>query len=75
MNELPSTEFRKRFARLTEGTVVTVNGHVIGEWWPKGAMPVASNTEAGVVSEARLAYEPTPQAKRDELLGKINRGK
>lgn len=34
MDELSSTEFRKRFARLTSPTVVTVNGHPIGEWRP-----------------------------------------
>lgn len=37
MNALPSTEFRKRFARLTEATEVTVNGHVIGTWRPINA--------------------------------------
>jgi hypothetical protein len=34
MNELPSSEFRKTFARLTEPTMVTVNGHRIGMWAP-----------------------------------------
>jgi hypothetical protein len=34
MNRLPSSEFRKTFARLTEATTVTVHGHVIGEWVP-----------------------------------------
>lgn len=34
MDTLPSTEFRKKFARLTKGTTVTVNGHVIGAWLP-----------------------------------------
>jgi hypothetical protein len=34
MDALPSTEFRKRFARLAKPTVVTVNGHPIGSWHP-----------------------------------------
>lgn len=36
MDELSSTEFRKSFARLTKPTVVTVNGHVMGQWLPYG---------------------------------------
>jgi len=31
---MSSSEFRKRFARLTETTRVTANGHVIGIWMP-----------------------------------------
>ena len=31
---MPSSEFRKRYASLTDPTKVTVNGHVIGEWVP-----------------------------------------
>ena len=34
MNEMPSSEFRRRYASLTERTTVTVNGHVIGVWDP-----------------------------------------
>ena len=34
MESLPSTEFRKRFAKLTDVTLVTVNGHPIGVWKP-----------------------------------------
>ncbi len=37
MERLPSSEFRKRFAGLTEATEVTVHGHVIGEWRPVGS--------------------------------------
>ena len=37
MNELPSTEFRKTFAKLEEETLVTVNGHPIGMWSPTNA--------------------------------------
>lgn len=34
MDELPSTEFRRQFARLSKVTTVTVNGHPIGVWYP-----------------------------------------
>ena len=34
MDTISSTEFRKRFASLERVTVVTVNGHVLGEWHP-----------------------------------------
>ncbi len=37
MNDLPSTEFRKAFARLTEPTTVSVHGHVIGTYVPTGS--------------------------------------
>lgn len=36
MDELTSTEFRRRYATLTSPTVVTVNGHRIGVWRPFG---------------------------------------
>jgi hypothetical protein len=38
MDVLSSTEFRKRFAGLTEPTVVTANGHPIGYWTPAGTL-------------------------------------
>ena len=34
MSAMPSSEFRKRFARLTERTLVTANGRPIGVWTP-----------------------------------------
>ena len=39
MNELTSTEFRRSYHRLVEPAVVTVNGHVIGQWLPNGFFP------------------------------------
>lgn len=33
---LPSTEFRKVYAALETPTEVTVNGHLIGTWFPVG---------------------------------------
>ena len=38
MDELSSTEFRKQYARLTETTRVTVNGHTIGAWIPEARL-------------------------------------
>ena len=37
---MDSTEFRKRYAKLTDPVIVTVNGHPIGQWVPMGATPV-----------------------------------
>ena len=81
MNELPSAEFRKSYAKLTEPTVVTVNGHVIGTWTPM--QPVAH--QMGKVAEGKSVHEAVAmlpgggvqarQAQRDALLGKINRSK
>ena len=31
---LPSSEFRRRYSKLTRPTIVTVNGHAIGLWTP-----------------------------------------
>jgi hypothetical protein len=36
MDEMPSAQFRKVYAKLKEPVLVTVNGHVIGEWVPGG---------------------------------------
>ena len=74
MNELPSAEFRKRYAKLTEAVVVTVNGHPIGRWFP---MDAPSSEHGPRFSEPGLfpASNLSPQAQRDDLLRKINRGK
>lgn len=55
MDSLPSSEFRKRFARLTARTEVTVNGHPIGTWLPAGA---ASSGEPDGRSNASPADVP-----------------
>jgi hypothetical protein len=34
MNAISSAEFRRTYAKLTEPTIVTVNGHPIGTWTP-----------------------------------------
>lgn len=70
MNELSSTEFRKRFAKLTEQTTVTVNGHSIGVWMPVAEFTVKGKSYVALGMEGR-----SPQQRRDDLLGKINRPK
>ena len=70
MNVMPSSQFRKDYGKLTEPTVVTVNGHVIGTWTPGPA----TTFERGLLEGARTSI-PTVQAARDELLRKINGGK
>jgi hypothetical protein len=39
MDEMPSAQFRKVYAKLTAPTIVTVNGHPIGEWQPASFRP------------------------------------
>lgn len=36
MDTMTSSEFRRRYATLSATTIVTVNGHPIGEWTPLG---------------------------------------
>jgi hypothetical protein len=35
MDQMTSSEFRKRYASLRVATMVTVNGHTIGTWQPQ----------------------------------------
>jgi hypothetical protein len=79
MDELASTEFRKRYATLKEPVVVTVNGHAIGTWLPMSwevTLPALSGAGFQITSQREVL--PTDasqarQAKRDDLLRKINR--
>ena len=76
MNELPSATFRRQYAKLTEPTRVTVNGHPIGTWTP--ANPYTTAAEAMVeFGEAmkKMRNAGVSQRQRDDLLHKINRGK
>jgi hypothetical protein len=36
MDTISSAAFRKSYAKLTDPTVVTVNGHALGTWIPQG---------------------------------------
>lgn len=76
MDEMPSSEFRKRYAGLREQTRVTVNGHLIGTWTPVQAIEVAER----LVNErgdgfGRPIRSDVAQREKDKLLGRINRGR
>jgi hypothetical protein len=78
MNELTSSEFRKRFAKLTEETLVTANGHLIGIWTPQAVTEDFLHYINPPTGDTRMPapLDPTlwSQARRDKLLNKINKG-
>ena len=85
MNQMPSAEFRKQYAKLTEPTVVTVNGHPIGEWLPArtgtleglGTRIVGRAEVERAIERAKLpggGVQARAQSQRDDLLRRINRG-
>jgi hypothetical protein len=61
MDALTSTEFRKRYASLTEPTTVTVNGHAIGIWTPSGGpmRPLHLSAAGEVEIVAGTVIDPT----------------
>jgi hypothetical protein len=69
MNDLPSSEFRRVFPRLTERTAVTVHGHVIGYY-----EPVFTATDSRALDTSRPGepvdrfntrpFTPVPKPKR-----------
>jgi hypothetical protein len=62
MDVLSSAEFRKQYAKLTEPTTVTVNGHVIGTWMPYvNHHPMITNPEALPEVMDALAREVTSE--------------
>jgi hypothetical protein len=74
MDEMPSSEFRKVYAKLKHPTEVTVNGHVIGRWLPRvmtDGQPVAERL-AETSDTRRLPIErfdtrpftPVPKVRR-----------
>jgi hypothetical protein len=83
MNEMPSSQFRKDYAKLEDETVVTVNGHIIGRWTP---FRLEKTFDSAAVWSAKEKREMTErvnsgdfteklnnvQAARDNLLRKIN---
>lgn len=90
MDEMPSAEFRRRYASLKEPVKVTANGHAIGFWTPAAwwvdALHAAPQSADELRNDLKEAIEEirrkrssvivkTAQSQRDELLGKINRGK
>lgn len=77
MDALPSTEFRKRYASLTEPTAVTVNGHTIGVWtpgipWKMVMQGIAEATKPGVDLEEEVRHLKAELAKRPhEPIGRV----
>jgi hypothetical protein len=55
MKTMPSSEFRVKYANLTEPTVVTVMGHEIGEWIPYRGQRAESPPAARGFGEPRPA--------------------
>ena len=51
MDTMPSSEFRRRYATLTQPTIVTVNGHTIGRWMP--GIPANDAVDVGGVPDMR----------------------
>jgi hypothetical protein len=68
MDELASTEFRKRYAALKEPVIVTVNGHPIGTWTPLSPTLVGTHQ----LTRSMAKFGRTSQQARDELLHSIN---
>jgi hypothetical protein len=61
MDEMSSAEFRKRYAKLTKPTTVTVNGHPIGQWIPEhSATYVMAQLDDG--SHEVFGLTPPPDA-------------
>jgi DNA-binding beta-propeller fold protein YncE len=60
MDTISSAEFRKRYAKLTQPTRVTVLGRVIGEWRPAN---VAVESDNPVVYEHTFGPDDGPPLK------------
>jgi hypothetical protein len=62
MDTLTSSEFRKVYAKLTAPTVVTVNGHAIGEWRPvpTGFVELPAGTTPAEVEQVRDRFNSRP---------------
>ena len=67
MDELPSAQFRKVYAKLTKPTVVTVNGHAIGIWQPGARAFEATVTKEEVAALGNPRYIRVPMAEHDSF--------
>ena len=61
MDTLSSAKFRKSYARLTEPTIVTVNGHSLGMWVPAHAGPAVQDTAVEIERRDRTGIEINPR--------------
>jgi len=70
MDAISSSHFRKTYASLTEPVLVTVNGHVIGQWSPiaarsTGTAHIPDVKKPAVVETASLhTFRPVPKPGR-----------
>ena len=62
MKQMPSSEYRRSFASLTEPVAVTVHGHVIGTWTPaKIAYADTWSTATNVDVSYLRTFTPVPK--------------
>ena len=75
MKQLPSHDFRKTYARLSEPVEVTSNGHVIGTYIPgprsTAALFTNETSVAPLVEESRIAV--MSQKERDRILRRVSK--
>ena len=75
MNALASTEFRKRFARLTERTLVTANGRPIGVWTPVEVTwrdePAAGHAEVAIAQSERAPLRVVEPGEREQPVERV----
>jgi hypothetical protein len=55
MDEMPSSEFRRRYAALTKPTVVTAGGRPIGQW-----IPASHRLSVMVDLDGAVTIDPPP---------------
>ena len=74
MQDLPSSEFRRAYASLTEPTRVTVVGREIGTWWPTGTGDRYQSLVDEIVHLKReLAARPGPLDSFATALGNMGK--
>ena len=60
MDTITSTEFRRAYAQLKVPTIVTVNGHRIGAYFPDVTGPAEGEGVYGTRSERPFTPVPKP---------------
>jgi hypothetical protein len=68
---LPSAEFRKVYARLTGPCDVTVNGHVIGTYYPAELGPILP--PAAPIQNAPKTRPETPRERQKRIDGVLRK--
>lgn len=71
MDTLPSSDFRKKYARLRAPTTVTVLDRVIGTWYPAGTLPhVGTGTAEKITPPAMAGFGRSSAAPKPVKKGK-----